>query len=110
MLHFTDKDGNNAIRSQIVWRFKAHQQRAEHLPFGAFFTTLEFGAPAFSARTRIPKDKQGFFFRFQDAGDLKRLDGGRGAYIFYSPTDYDVGPDRQAGCGPTGASGEGTGS
>ena len=28
-------------------------------------------------------------------GDLKPLVGGRGAFIFYSPTDYEVEPDRQ---------------
>lgn len=103
LFHYTDKHGFNAIGSQVVWLFRRKQRRPD-IPSGAFFTSLSRDAPAFSARTRIPKEKQACAFQFRDAGDLKPLDGGRGAYIFYSREDYAVGPDRQISPAPKGVS------
>jgi hypothetical protein len=41
-------------------------------------------------------------FQFVDAGDLARLPGGRGEYIFHSPRDYVVEGERQQFKGETG--------
>jgi hypothetical protein len=44
---------------------------------------------------RIPRDKISFVFCFADATGLIPLEGGRGAYVFYSPDDYLVEEGRQ---------------
>lgn len=100
LFHYTDQVGYNAIRSQVVWHFVAAQQPGQH-PFGAYFTTLPPHAKNLAQRLRIPKNKIGHFFEFTDIGDLTPLPGGRGQFIFYSPTDYDVDPPRQVGHGAT---------
>jgi hypothetical protein len=86
--------GYNAIDSQVVWRFVAAKPPGPH-PKGAYFTTLGIQTKNLAQRLRIPKQKVAFYFEFTDVGDLTTLTGGRGRYIFYSPTDYDVIPTRQ---------------
>jgi len=94
MNHFTNKVGYDAIGSQASWCFKAFKPPAGH-PTGAYFTTLAFDTPNVSVRLRIPREKLAFVFQFQDQGDLEPLSGGRGAYVFYSRSDYVVTQDRQ---------------
>lgn len=101
MNHFTNKTGYNAIGSQTSWCFKASEPPTDH-PAGAYFTTLSPQAPNLAVRLRIPRDKLEFLFQFYDAGDLRPLPGGRGAYIFYSPLDYVVVEGRQEYKGATG--------
>ena len=101
MNHFTDKSGYNAISSQPDWCFKASKPPADH-PVGAYFTTLAPQSPNLAVRLRIPREKLKFVFQFFDAGDLLPLEGGRGAYIFYSPSDYVVVESRQRFKGETG--------
>ena len=55
-----------------------------------------------SARLRIPREKLAFIFSFSSVGGLQPLDGGRGAYIFFSPSDYAVPAEVQDSKGPTG--------
>lgn len=98
MYHCTDRDGYNAIKSQPVWRFVASQPPGAH-PFGAYFTTLGRDTPNLAQRLRIPRSKVEYFFEFRDVGDLRPLPGGRGQYIFYSPTDYLVDQSRQIDSG-----------
>lgn len=102
MNHFTDAAGYDAIGSQTTWTFHARQPPGEH-PLGAYFTTLDPTTPNLAARLRIPRSKIAFVFSFVDLGDLVALRGGRGKYVFYSPVDYRVHPDRQHGKGPTGS-------
>lgn len=99
MYHYTDQAGYNAIRSQVVWRFVASQPPGGH-PFGAYFTTLGRDTPNLAQRLRIPRSKVEYVFEFVDEGDLTPLPGGRGQYIFYSPTDYLVDKPRQRYSGP----------
>jgi hypothetical protein len=94
MNHFTDRKGYNAIRAVSPWRFRARRQRGGQ-PFGAYFTTLELSDPNFFLRVRIPVKKRKFVFRFADVGDLARLPGPRGWFVFFSPTDYFVAKPRQ---------------
>src|SRR5262245_14271503 len=95
MFHYTDKTGFNGISSQKTWRFLALKPPAEH-PIGAYFTTLEPGTRRLAARLRIPATKLEFLFSFNErAGELKPLDGGRGEYIFYSSSDYEVVEENQ---------------
>jgi hypothetical protein len=94
MNHFTDKVGYNAVRAQVVWRFLAQQPPGNH-PLGAYFTSLLRGTPNLAVRLRVPKLKVEYVFEFADAGDLLPLAGGRGKYVFYSPTDYEVEATRQ---------------
>ncbi len=101
MFHYTDKSGYNAIVSQVVWRFKASQPPGKH-PFGAYFTTLGADTRNLASRLRISRPKVAYFFRFTDVGDLLPLPGDRGEYVFYSATDYLVGPERQEDHGETG--------
>jgi hypothetical protein len=70
-------------------------------PFGAYFTNLPEGDPMLARKLRIPRDKIHYFFEFTDSGDLHRLPGGRGRYVFYSRVDYPVGRDRQLRLGLT---------
>ena len=100
MLHYTDDAGHKAIASQVDWIFKAAQPPPDK-PFGAYFTTLRPNANRFSARTRIPKTKQAFVFHFDGDEGLEPLDGGKGAYIFWSPVDYVVVKPRQRYHGPS---------
>ena len=94
MNHFTDRQGYNGIRATAVWCFRASQPPGDHL-FGAYFTTLSPQTPNLALRLRIPHDKISHMFSFTDIGDLIALRGGRGRFVFYSPRDYEVGPDRQ---------------
>jgi len=89
MLHFTDQEGWNAIRSQVAWLFRAHQPPSDH-PFGAYFTALPPNKTNLAKRLRIPRRKIEFVFCFQHADGLFQLPGGRGDYVWYSPTDYNV--------------------
>src|SRR4051794_33864064 len=100
LFHYTDKAAYDAIRAQAVWRFVAARPTGNH-PFGAYFTTLGKDTKNLAKRLRIPRTKLAFFFEFTDAGDLTPLPGGRGQFIFYSPTDYDVDQPRQIGHGAT---------
>lgn len=101
MNHFTDKSGYNAIGSQPGWCFRALKPPADH-PVGAYFTTLTPQTPNLAVRLRIPREKLNFMFQFSDSGDLLPLEGGRGAYIYYSPSDYVVVESRQQFKGETG--------
>lgn len=101
MFHYTDKEGYNAIRSQVVWCFKASQPPGNH-PFGAYFTDLPPSTPNLAKRLGIPRIKLADYFEFIDVGDLTPLPGQRGDHICYSPSDYQVTPDRQLGHGATG--------
>lgn len=100
MLHYTDKKGYNAIRSQVDWTFKASQPPGER-EFGAYFTTMRIDENRFYARTRIPVEKQEFVFAFNGSDGLRPYRGGRGQVVFLSPVDYVVVKDRQTGCGET---------
>jgi hypothetical protein len=51
--------------------------------------------PNLANRLFIPVRKTRYVFEFLDKGDLKSVASGRGAWIFYSPLDYDVERDRQ---------------
>jgi hypothetical protein len=84
--HFTNLVGYKAIGSQTVWKFSAGDPPADH-PRGAYFTTLPADTRNLSNRLRIPREKLTHVFSFEDAGDLLRLDGDRGEWIFYSATD-----------------------
>jgi hypothetical protein len=100
LFHYTDSDGFNAIKAQPVWVFKATQPPGKH-PRGAYFTRLGPGAANLAKRLRLPKLKIAFIFCFSDGQDLKPLEGGRGAFILYSPDDYVVEKKRQVDHGPT---------
>ena len=93
-LHYTDLAGHNAIGSQPIWRFVAAQPPGDR-PVGAYFTNLGPDTPNLAQRLRIPRTKLEFQFCFASSDDFEPLRGGRGAYIFYSPTDYLVDPPRQ---------------
>jgi hypothetical protein len=96
LFHYTDKSGANAIRSQLVWRFLAQKPPPEDHPVGAYFTDYDQGTPKLANKLRIPRAKLAWVFAFEDAGDLRPLEGDRGQHIFYSPADYDVVQERQA--------------
>lgn len=98
--HYTTRDAGKAISSQEVWSFKAHQPPSGH-PLGAYFTTLPVQTRNLAKRLRLPLRKTEHFFAFTDAGDLLRLPGGRGDFIFYSTSDYLVVADRQEASGLT---------
>jgi hypothetical protein len=100
MLHYTDDAGWKAISSQVDWTFKAAQPPGGR-SFGAYFTTLRPNENRFSARTRIPKAKQTFVFGFDGQDGLEPVEGGKGAYIFWSAVDYAVIKLRQRYHGPT---------
>lgn len=100
LFHYTNTAGYHSIRSQVDWRFVAAQPPGRH-PFGAYFTTLGRNTNNLAQRLRIPKSKIAYFFQFTDLGDLTPLPGGRGQFIFYSPTDYDVDEARQSDHGVT---------
>lgn len=102
MFHYTDKAGYNAIKSQVDWKFLASQPPGEH-PRGAYFTTLTPEKKKLAERLRIPKEKCLWFLSFDGDAGLKALEGGRGDYILYSPTDYVVpqGRQREHGANPS---------
>lgn len=102
MFHYSNDKGYKAISSQPVWLFKALKPPGDH-PKGAYFTTLAPGTKNLAKRlfVRGSADKVTFVFSFSGEDGLKPLDGGRGAFIFYSETDYPVERGRQGSHGPT---------
>jgi len=100
MFHYTDDDGHKAISAQMDWLFKASQPPGDN-ERGVYFTTLRPDANRFSARTRIPKDKQRCVFAFRGDEGLRPKEGGKGAYIFWTPDDYLVVESRQVYDGPS---------
>jgi hypothetical protein len=75
-------------------------------PRGAYFTDIEPSKTNFRSLykwLRIPKVKQDFVFWFLGRDGLTHLNGGRGRdnRIFFSPTDYEVAPERQKHGGVT---------
>jgi hypothetical protein len=99
MFHFTDKPGWNAIRSQVIWRFKAGQPRDPDRPIGAYFTDIEptpDNLRLLHQRIRVPVVKQEFVFQFNGAEGLTQLNGGTGRdkRIFFSKDDYLVSDDQ----------------
>src|SRR5438034_5151452 len=102
LFHFTNDKGYKAISSQPTWLFKASKPPGDH-PKGAYFTTLPPGTKNLAKRlfVRGSADKVTFTFSFSGGEDLKPLEGGRGAFIFYSETDYPVEKERQGPHGPT---------
>lgn len=106
MFHYTDKDGWNAIRSQIDWKFKVSQPKDPNRPQGAYFTDIEpspTNLRVLYKRIRVPKDKQDYVFWFQGTEGLTQLNEGTGRdrYIYFSEIDYVVVRDRQRDEGPT---------
>lgn len=102
MFHYTNSQGFNAIRSQVVWCFKAFQPPGGH-PKAAYFTTLPPGTPNLGKRlfVRGCGDKLEFVFSFTGGEELLRLRGGRGEFVRYSEEDYFVAQERQTMHGPT---------
>jgi hypothetical protein len=101
LFHYTNDKGYKAISSQVTWIFVASKPPSEH-PKAAYFTSLPPGTRNLAKRLFIRGcgEKVAFVFCFSGGEDLIPLVGGRGAFIFYSTTDYAVEPDRQ---GPHGA-------
>lgn len=102
MFHYTNEKGHKAISSQPIWLFKASKPPGDH-PKGAYFTTLPPGTRNLAKRlfVRGCADKIAFVFCFSGDDDLTPLEGGRGAFIFYSVDDYPVEKKRQGPHGPT---------
>jgi len=100
MLHYTNQDGWNSIRSQVNWSFRAQKPPGDH-PLGAYFTTLPPNTRNLLKKLRIPRSKSEFVFCFRHSIELIRLDGGRGEYVWYSPDDYEVEKLFQDGNGRT---------
>jgi len=100
LYHYTDQQGYNSIRAQPVWVFKVSQPPGDH-PLGAYFTTLDPKTPRLAQRLGLPREKLKYVFCFRGSEGLRRLRGGRGQFILYSPQDYTVPPSRQVYCGPT---------
>ncbi|KAA1259538.1 hypothetical protein LF1_20720 [Rubripirellula obstinata] len=94
MLHYTDQDGWNAIRSQVDWMFRAQQPPSDH-PSGAYFTTLPPDTTNLAKKLRIPRRKIEFVFCFSRTDELSQIAGGRGDFIWYSPNDYEVKKEQQ---------------
>ena len=100
MFHYTDKEGWNAIRCQIAWRFKVSKPKDPERPEGAYFTDLEPSAlnlRVLYKKIRVPREKQEYVFWFDGNEGLTQLNDGTGRdkRIFYSPVDYLVERDRQ---------------
>ena len=100
MFHYTDKDGWNAIRSQVNWLFKVSQPKDPDRPKGAYFTDIEPSPQNLRVlykKIRVPRDKQEYVFEFNGAEGLTQLNEGRGRdrRIFFSPIDYAVAGNRQ---------------
>jgi hypothetical protein len=102
LFHYTDSSGYKGISAQVTWLFRASKPPGDH-PKGAYFTTLPPGTRNLAKRlfVRGCADKIAFVFCFSGGEDLKRLDGGRGQFIFFSDTDYLVEKTRQGPHGPT---------
>ncbi len=102
LFHYTNERGYKAISSQVIWLFKASKPPGDH-PKGAYFTTLPPGTKNLAKRlfVRGCADKINFVFSFSGDDDLVPLEGGRGAFIFYSVEDYSVEKERQGPNGPT---------
>jgi len=99
MFHYTDKQGWNAIRSQVIWRFKASQPRDRDRPIGAYFTDIEptpENLRLLHQKIRVPAVKHEFVFEFHGVEGLTQLNGGTGRdkRIFYSKDDYLVSDDQ----------------
>ena len=95
MFHYTDKAAWNAIRSQLVWRFKANQPKDPDRPAGAYFTDIEPTTESLRTlhqKLRVPVVKQELLFEFLGRDGLSQLNGGGGRdkRIFYSKDDYFV--------------------
>ena len=54
MLHYTNQNGWNSIRSQLNWLFRAQQPPGDH-PLGAYFTTLPPSTRNLAKKLRIPR-------------------------------------------------------
>lgn len=106
MFHYTDKDGWNAVRSQVDWLFKINRPKDPDRPEGAYFTDLE-PSPAnlrvLHKKIRVPKKKQEYVFQFEGTAGLVQLNGGTGRdrRIFFSPVPYIVQESRQQFSGLT---------
>lgn len=102
MFHDTNDKGYKAIGSQQMWLFKASKPPGDH-PKAAYFTNLPPGTKNLAKKlfVRGCADKIAFVFCFSGGDDLKPLEGGRGAFIFYSVEDYPVEKERQGPHGPT---------
>lgn len=102
MFHYTNETGHKAISSQQTWLFKASKPPCDH-PTGAYFTTLPPWTKTLAKRlfVRGCADKVTFMFCFSGGDNLTPLEGGRGAFIFYSEADYPVEKKRQGPHGPT---------
>ena len=100
MLHYTNQNGWNSIRSQLNWLFRAQQPPGDH-PLGAYFTTLPPSLRNLAKKLRIPRSKSEFVFCFRLSKELMQLAGGRGEYVWYSPNDYEVEKLFQDGNGRT---------
>lgn len=94
VFHYTDADGYKGISSSSEWLFRAAQPPGDH-PFGSYFTNLPQDTPALANKLRIPREKLHYVLAFVDHGDLHRLAGDRGRFIFYSRVDYTVASERQ---------------
>lgn len=102
MFHYTNDKGYKAIRSQVVWLFKAMKPPCDH-PKAAYFTTLPPGTKNLSKRlfVRGSAEKIQFVFSFSGGETLPRLPGGRGDHVHYSTEDYPVDQTRQVFHGET---------
>lgn len=102
LFHYINDKGYKAISSQVKWLFKASKPPGYH-PKGAYFTTLAPGTKNLAKRlfVRGCADKINFVFSFSGGDGLTPLEGGRGAFIFYSVDDYPVEKERQGPHGRT---------
>ena len=102
MFHYTNDKGYKAISSQQTWVFRASKPPYDH-PKAAYFTNLSPGTKNLAKKlfVRGCADKINFVFCFSSGDDLTPLEGGRGAFIFYSVDDYLVEKARQGPHGPT---------
>jgi hypothetical protein len=102
LFHYTDAKGYKAISSQQTWLFKASKPPGAH-PRGAYFTNLPPGTKNLGKKlfVRGCADKIAFVFCFCGGDDRKPLEGGRGAFIFYSVDDYAVEKERHGPHGST---------
>ncbi len=103
MCHYTNAEGHKGIGSAPEWLFRAGQPPGDpdaH-PRGAYFTDLPEDTPLLARKLRIPREKLHYVFEFVDRRDLRRVDGDRGRYIFYSRVDYSVAHERQLRSGLT---------
>jgi hypothetical protein len=89
IMHYTNDAGYKPISSQKDWAFQASQPPGDN-KFGVYFTTLAPTAPRFSARTKIPKEKQKYVFAFVGRQGLQQKAGGKGAYVLWTPETYVV--------------------